>query len=128
MRRARDPERMGFVGNAVAFAASALVGGFGIYVGGRLLTGERRYGAAVWTALVGALVWGVASALVGWVPFVGPALVLVAYVGVIERRYPGGWVAAGAIALAAWLASFLVLGALAAVGVTSLSAVGIPEL
>lgn len=119
---------MGLVESAVVFAVSALIGGFGIHVGTRLITGERRYERAVGTALVGALVWVVANVLFGWVPFVGPALVFVAYVGVIERRHPGGWVAAAAIAFAAWLAAFLALGALASVGVTTFSAVGIPRL
>jgi hypothetical protein len=49
----------------VTFVVSLLVGGLGIYVGASVLADEDDYGHAVVTALVGALVWAIAAALLG---------------------------------------------------------------
>jgi len=101
------------LGTIVTFVVSLLVGGLGIYVGARVLTGEGDFEHAVWTALFGALGWAVVSLLVGWIPFLGGLLAtvlgLVVYLGIINARYPGGWVNAAGIALVAWLASVIVL-------------------
>jgi hypothetical protein len=48
------------------------------------------------------------------------------YAGVLNWRYPGGWLDAVGIALIAWVASLVVLYVLAAVGFTTFDAVGIP--
>ncbi|MFB6119551.1 MAG: hypothetical protein ABEJ68_00360 [Halobacteriaceae archaeon] len=117
---------MGLTASAVAFVVSLLVGGLGIYVGGAVVTDTRDYEHAVWTAAIGALVWGVASFLFGWLPAVGPALTLLAWVWVVNRRYPGGWVNAAAIALLAWAASVGIIHLLARLGVEGLSATGVP--
>lgn len=45
-----------------------------------------------------------------------PIVPLLAYLWVINRRYPGGWVDAAMIAGAAWIIGVLVLIALQAVG------------
>jgi hypothetical protein len=110
----------------VVFAVSLLVGALGIYVGARVITDSDDYTYAVVTALSGAIVWGVVGFFFGWIPFLGPLLVLVAYVAVINSRYQGGWGEAILIALVALVASFLVLYALAAVGVGTFEAVGVP--
>ncbi|MFB6106333.1 MAG: hypothetical protein ABEJ70_05105 [Halobacteriaceae archaeon] len=117
---------MALVHSLVAFVVSALVGGLGIYVGGRLVTGERDYEHAVWTALIGAFVWAVVSLLFGWFPVLGPVVTLLAWVAVINWRYPGGWVSAAAIGLVAWLAAIAVLWVLARLGVHGLGALGVP--
>ena len=109
-----------------AFVVNALVGGLGIYTGARLLSDEKGYGRAVWTALVGAFAWVVVSALFGWLPLLGTALTYLAYLGVIEWRYEGGWFTAAGIALTGWLAASLVLELLSALGVVGFSALGIP--
>jgi len=111
----------------VVFAASALVGGVGIYAGGRLLSNARGYEHAVWTALIGALAWAVASALFGWLPLLGTVLTYVVYLGVIKWRYRGGWFTAAGIALVGWLAASLVLELLSAVGLGGFSALGVPR-
>ena len=100
------------------FIVSLLVGGFGIYVGARIIAGDRSYEHAVVTALIGAIVWAVAAFLFGWVPFLGPILVFLVYLGVINWQYPGGWGAALGIALIAWLTSLVALYVLSFFGIT----------
>ncbi|GAA0297447.1 hypothetical protein [Halarchaeum salinum] len=101
------------IGSLLLFVISLLVGGLGIYVGARVITGVEDYSHAVITALVGALAWAVLS----WVPVIGSLLALVAYVAVINWRYRGGWVNAILIALVAWVATAIVVFVLGAVGV-----------
>ncbi|WP_435144801.1 hypothetical protein [Halobaculum sp. P14] len=110
----------------VVFVVSALVGGFGIFVGATLLADERGFEHAVWTALIGALVWTVAGALLGWIPLAGPVLTLLAYLGVIKWRYRGGWITAAGIALVGWVAASLALALLSWLGLVGISATGIP--
>lgn len=117
---------MALVDSIVVFLVSLLVGALGIYAGARLVTGAGDYAYAVLTALIGAIVWAVVGALFGWIPLLGPLVTLIAYVAVINYRYPGGWGNAVLIALVAWVASLVVLSALALVGVGSLEAVGVP--
>lgn len=112
--------------SAVVFLVSLLVGALGIYVAARLITGFDDYSYAAITALIGAVVWAVVGFLFGWIPFLGPLLVLLAYVGVINFRYPGGIWNAVLIALIAWLASLVVLYVLALLGVAGFEAVGVP--
>ena len=109
----------------VVFVVSLLVGGIGIYVGASLIAGETSYEHALVTALIGAVVWAVTAFLFGWIPFLGPILVFVAYLAVINWRYPGGWGAAAAVALVAWLTSYVVLYLLTFVGI-SIGALGVP--
>ncbi|GGL58556.1 hypothetical protein [Halocalculus aciditolerans] len=97
--------------SVVLFVIGLLVGGFGVYVGARFITGTDDYTRALVTAAVGALAWAVFS----WVPVVGGLLALVAYVWVIKWRYAGGWVNAALIALVAWIATVVVVFVLSAV-------------
>lgn len=119
---------MAIVDSIVVFVVSLLIGALGIYAGARVITDRDDYTYAVVTALVGALVWVVVALFVGWIPFLGPLLALLAYVTVINFRYPGGYVDAIAISLVAWIASLLVLYVLAAAGVSTFEAVGVPGL
>jgi hypothetical protein len=109
------------------FLVSLVIGTVGIHTGARLVvdtdTGYRR---ATVTALVGALIWALMSFFLGWIPILGPVLMLVAWVGVINWQYPGGWLSAAGIGLVAWLVAFLILYALGAIGIFELSAIGIP--
>jgi len=117
---------MALVDNLVVFLVSLLVGALGIHLGALVVTGTNDYAYAVWTALIGAFIWAVVGFLFGGVPGLGPALVLLAYIWVIKRRYPGGWLTAAGVALVAWLASFLLLSLLANVGYTAFDAFGVP--
>jgi hypothetical protein len=114
------------VDSLVVLLVSLLIGGLGIHVGASVIVGAREYGHAVVTAALGAVVWAVVGGLFGWIPLLGPALTLLAYLLVIRLRYRTGWVSAAGIALVAWLAVLVVLYVLAAVGVTTLRAVNVP--
>lgn len=117
---------MAFIDSLVVFVVSLLVGALGIYAGARVVVGTRNYEYAIVTALIAAVVWAVVSFFFGWIPLLGPLATLIAYVGVINWRYPGGWLTAAGIAFVAWLATLIVVALLSAVGIGSLGAVGIP--
>ncbi|WP_318569002.1 hypothetical protein [Salinigranum marinum] len=117
---------MALLDSLVGFVVSLLVGGFGIYVGARVVVDEADFGHAVVTALVGAVVWAVVGLFLGWIPLVGVLLTLAAYVAVVNWRYPGGWGAAVGIGLVAWVASLVVIAVLSLFGIGSLSAFGVP--
>lgn len=117
---------MALVESLVVFAVSLIVGAFGIYVGARVITDTDDFGYAVVTALLGAIVWAVVGFFLGWIPFLGPLLTLLAYVWVLNRRYPGGWGNAIGIALVAWVASIVVLYLLALFDISTFEAVGVP--
>ena len=109
------------------FLISLVIGAVGIHTGARLIVDtDAGYQRAIVTALLGALIWALVSFFLGWLPVVGPALMLIAWIGVINWRYPGGWVASAAIGLIAWVVAFLILYALGAIGIFELSAIGIP--
>ncbi|TMT87986.1 hypothetical protein E2L06_14805 [Haloterrigena sp. H1] len=116
------------VASIIVFLASLLIGALGIYAGARVIVGRTAYDHAIVTALIGSIVWAIVGFLVGWIPLVGPLLVLLAYVAVINWRYPGDWTAAAMIGLVAWVTVLIVLYVLAAIGITSFSAVGVPGL
>lgn len=117
---------MALLDSIVVFLVSLLIGALGIYVGARVVANVDNYGYAIVTALIGAIVWAVVSFFVGWIPFLGPLLTLLAYIAVVNYRYPGGWMNALLIALVAWVASLIVLYLLAFVGLATFDAVGVP--
>ncbi|TYL38357.1 hypothetical protein CV102_11115 [Natronococcus pandeyae] len=112
--------------SAVVFLVSLLIGALGIYVGARVIVGGGDYDHAIVTALIGAIVWAVVGFTVGWIPLLGPLLALIAYIAVINFRYPGEWTAAAMIGILAWVTVLIVLYALAALGITGFEAVGVP--
>lgn len=116
---------MALIDSVVVFVVSLLIGALGIYVGGRVLTDRSSYTHALVTALIASIVWVVVAVFLGWIPFLGPLLALLAYVGIINLQYPGGWLRAAGIALIAWLASLVVLYVLAILGLTNFGAVGV---
>lgn len=117
---------MAILENVIVLVVSLLIGALGIYVGARLFTKVDDYGRALVTALIGAIVWAAAGFLVGWLPLLGPLLVLVAYLTVVNFQYPGGWPRAAGIALMAWVTVGVVLYILAALNVVAFEAVGVP--
>ena len=118
---------MAVLDSIVFFLVSLVLGTIGIYAGVRLVIDrDVGYLNAAITALIGALVWGLVSFFVGWIPLLGPLLMLVIWVGVINWRYPGGWVAAAGIGLVAWIVVFVVVYLLATVGLITPDALGIP--
>jgi len=114
------------VSAVLVFVVSFLVGTVAITLGAQVLvdrdTGFRR--AAV-TALLGAFVYALVGVFLGWIPLLGPILMLLAWVGVINWQYPGGWGTAMGIAFVAWLVAVLILYGLAQIGIAT-DAFGIP--
>ncbi len=117
---------MAIIESLIVFAVSLLIGALGIYAGARVITGEEDYTYAFVTALIASIVWVVIGFFFGWIPLLGPLLALLAYITVINLRYPGGYLDAIGIALVAWVASIIVLYLLAVLGVTSFEAAGVP--
>ena len=115
----------------VTFIASLIVGTVATYVATSTLLDESGIVHSFVTALIASLVWvgityvtsGTSFALV---PFVGPILALVAYVVVIDLRYPGTLVRATGISVLTWGIDFVILYVLALLGVSSFALVGIP--
>lgn len=110
----------------IVFVVSLLIGAVGIYAGAKVVVDAEDYTYALITALLGAIIWAVVGFFFGWVPLLGPLLVLLAYLAVVNARYPGGWVDAAAITIVAWLSVLIVLYVLALIGVTGFDAVGVP--
>lgn len=111
----------------LVFAISLLVGSVSILAGARLIVdADSGWPKAVAVALVGAVVWAVLSYFVGWIPILGPLVLLVIWVGTINLSYPGGWGSAAAIGLVAWVVAAAILYALGAVGVVAPDALGVP--
>jgi hypothetical protein len=117
---------MALIDSLVVFIISLLIGALGIYIGARVVADRDDYTYAIVSALIASIVWVIVALFFGWIPFLGPLLALIAYIGVINTRYPGGWLDAIGIALIAWISSVVVLYLLAVVGLASFGAVGVP--
>lgn len=110
----------------IVFVVSLLIGALGLHIGASVIAGVSDYTHAVVTALIGALVWSIVGLFFGWIPFLGPIIVLFAYLTIIKWRYPGGWIDAAGITLVAWVAVIIVLYILAIAEITTFGAAGIP--
>ncbi|WP_246998343.1 hypothetical protein [Halosolutus gelatinilyticus] len=118
---------MALLDSAVVFVLSLLIGTIAILAGVRLiLDTDAGVANAALTALIGAIVWAVVSYFVGWIPLLGILLMLLAWIGVINWRYPGGWGTAAAIGFVAWIVAIAIAYALAMVGIVAPEAIGIP--
>lgn len=118
---------MAVLDSILVFLVAWILGTVGIYAGVRLVA-DRDVGFVnpAITALIGAAIWGLVSFFVGWIPLLGPILVLIVWVGVINWRYPGSWGTAIGIALVAVLVIFAIQYALASVGFITTDALGVP--
>lgn len=119
---------MALIDLVIGFVVSLIIGALGIYVGARVIVNRDDYEYAIITALIGAVVWWVVAALVGWIPLLGPLLALLAWIYVINARYPGGWVNAIGIALVAFVTVWVVLLVLNAIGILAPDALGVPSI
>lgn len=117
---------MALIDSIIVFLIGLVIGGIGIYAGGLLITGKRDYSYAIITALIGAVIWAITSFFLGFIPVLGPILVLLAWIWIINSRYPGGWINAAMIGLVAWATVLIVLSVLAAVGIGNFEAIGVP--
>lgn len=118
---------MAIVDTVIIFLISLIVGAVGIYAGTHLVADQDvGFADAAVTALLGAIIWGVVSFFVGWIPLLGAILTLLAWIGVINLRYPGGWGTAAGIGFVAWIVASALLYALSIIGLVSASALGVP--
>jgi len=114
------------VSGVFVFLVSLLVGAVAITVGAQVLVDrDTGFMRATITALLGALIYSLVGVFLGWIPLLGPLLMFLAWVGVINWQYPGGWGTALGIAFVAWLVAVVVLVGLAQVGIAT-DAFGIP--
>lgn len=113
------------LGSIVAFVVSLLIGGLGIYLGAKFVVDVEDFGYALVTALIGGLLWGIVQF---FVPLIGGIVALIAYLWLINRRYPGGWLEAILITLVAWIAvvAVFVVLSLFVPGIEGLGAYGVP--
>lgn len=111
-----------FLGSIIAFIVALLIGGLAIYISARVVANVNNYSHAVVTALLGAIGW----ALTAWIPLLGPLIALIVWIGVINWRYPGGWINASIIGIGAWISALLILWALNTVFSLGIGAFGIP--
>lgn len=123
---------MALVNAVVVFGVSLVVGTVAILVAARLLVdSDAGISNAAFTALVGAAVfaaavWATTMLVLDWIPLLGAALMLAAWVGIINWRYPGGWGTATTIGFVAWLVAVAIVYALAALGLLQPEALGVP--
>lgn len=110
------------IGTLVSFVVALLVGGLAIYISARVVAGVDDYSYAVVTALIGAIAWAIGSLI----PLIGSLVALVAWIWVINWRYPGGWKDAAIIGLVAWLAALLIIFLLNSVLSLGITAFGVP--
>ncbi|WP_190303735.1 hypothetical protein [Haladaptatus sp. R4] len=115
---------LSFIGSVVGFIVSLLIGALGIYIGARVVTGTDDYGYALITAIVGSVIGGIVAVLLGWL--FGWIVILVAWIWVINWRYPGGWGNAIGIGLIGWLSVVVITYVLAILDVLTFSSLGIP--
>jgi heme/copper-type cytochrome/quinol oxidase subunit 2 len=109
------------------FVASLIVVSIATYASTAVLTEESSYVHSFGTALLTSIVWfGVTYFTGGTFVIAGPVLAIVAYIAVVNWRYPGGWIRAGAITIVTWIGTFVILYALAALGFSSFQALGVP--
>lgn len=120
-----DIPGMALIDSLIVFVISLLIGASAIYVGARVIVDESDFTYAIVSALIASIVWSIVAFFVGWIPLLGPLLALVAYIGVINWRYPGGWLKATGIALVAWLTSVVILYVLSTLGVIAPGAAGV---
>ena len=113
----------------VTFIASLIVGTAATYVATTILTDSSGLVHSFITALIASIVWiGITYFTSGSssLPFVGPIAALIAYIVVIDVRYPGTLVRATGISVLTWAIDFVILYALALLGISSFALIGIP--
>jgi len=117
---------MALIDNLLVFIVSLLIGGLGIHIGAIVTVGSYDYSKALWTALIGAIIWTVVGFFFGFIPLLGPAVTFLAWLTVINSSYEGGWINALVIAGIAWISVLAILYLLATLGIGEFGAIGVP--
>lgn len=114
-------------GSLIVLLVNLIIGTIAIYAGARLIIdADTDVARAAVTALLGALAWAIVSFFFGFIPILGPLLTLVAWIGIINWQYPGGWGTAAGIGLVAWLIAVATLVVLSSLGLVGFEALGVP--
>ncbi|MFB6254873.1 MAG: hypothetical protein ABEI06_09710 [Halobacteriaceae archaeon] len=106
----------------VILLASWIVGGISIYLAGKVLSDVDDFGNALIAAGVGAIVWAIFEPI----PVLGTLLAPIAWIWVLNWRYPGGWIRAIMLGLVAWVMAIIVITLLSIANIVSLEALGVP--
>lgn len=109
-----------------AFLIGLIAGGLGIYAGALIVLGQANITTALTAALIGAVVWGLASTFLGWIPLVGTIITFVVWLGAINWLYTGGWITALQIAIFAWITSLIISYIVQKAGYANPNALGVP--
>ena len=117
---------MALIDSMIVFIVGLVIGGVGIHIGALVTVGRSDYGKALWTALIGAVIWTVVGFFFGFIPLLGPAITFLAWLAVIKSRYEGGWITALTIAGIAWISVLVILYMLATLGIGRFEAIGVP--
>lgn len=117
---------MALIDSILVFIVGLVIGGLGIHLGAMLTTGKSDYSKAIITALIGAIIWSIVGLFFGWIPLLGPAIVFLAWLTVINMSYEGGWINSAIIAFIAWISVLIILYLLAALGIGGFEAIGVP--
>jgi hypothetical protein len=117
---------MALIDSLTVFLASWIVGTAGIYIGANVITDNVSIMSSAISALLGAAVWGIVASIFDFAGL-GPLLALIAWTLVIDWRHRGGLVNAVLIGLASWIAAVALIYILAALGIGTPSALGIPS-
>ena len=119
---------MALIDSVVVFAIGLLIGGLGIHFSAKLLGVGSSLKNAIVTALLGAIAWSLAGYFLTGIPLIGPFATYLAWLFVINMRYPGGWIDAAAVALFSWLMTAAILYVMATLGIGTFDAIGIPRM
>lgn len=117
---------MALLESLIVFLVSLGIGALGIHLGAILVQGESDYMNAIITAFIGSIIWSVVGFFLGVIPLLGPLITFIAWLGVVNWRYSGGWIDAASIALVAWISVIIVLYILATLDITTFEAIGVP--
>lgn len=112
--------------SVISFLVSLLAGAASIYLGALVVFGVADFTTAILAALIGAVVWGIVSFFIGWIPLLGSIVTFIVWLGVINWFYPGGWWEAAQVAALAWLASTIIVYVIRAISDIDSTAKGVP--
>ncbi len=103
-----------------------VTGAVGIHFGARYAGVGSSWRLAAFTALIGAVVWMVASIFMGWIPLIGSIGTFVVWLIAVTRMYDVGLGTAFEIAIFAWIISFVVVHVESFLGIRNATAIGVP--
>lgn len=122
-----SPDQEAIVSAVFVFLISLLVGTVAIRLGAQvMIDSDIGFRRAIITAVIGAIVYAAVGLFLGWIPVLGPLLMLIAWIGVINWQYPGGWGTAIGIGVIAWIVAVAILFGLSTLGIVTPEALGVP--